>query len=470
MASMPVSLADVLAATGGRSLGSAPDALQFAAVFTDSRRVQPGGLFVALRGEARDGHAFIGHAVAAGALGVICRAVPEDVASSEAARRAHFILVADPRAALIALAQQRLRGVPRPVVAITGSAGKTTTKEMAADALARRYRVLRSPGNLNTYTGIPLTLLELEPKHEILVMEYAMSRPGEIRELVSIARPDVAVVLNVGLAHVEFLASIEAVARAKRELVEGVRPEGRVLLNSDDARVRTMAGSSPAAVYFFGLAPDAWVRAERVRLHGLDGSAFQLVTPRGRATVYLRVPGPQVVHDALAAAAIAECFDVPLRDVAAALRAFATPPRRMNRRPGLEGSIILDDCYNSNPSSLGAALAVLRLARSRARRIAVLGDMLELGNHAGTAHEDAGRAAAGSAQYLVVLGDHAGAVVAGARAAGMAPDRIQRVDGVDAAVGAVRQWIQPGAVVLVKGSRGAELERVIAALEPAPDG
>ncbi len=464
---MPISLAEVLAATGGRVVGRPPDDLQFEVAFTDSRKVRPGGLFIALLGAERDGHDFIAQAVAAGARAVLCRALPGDEALAKD-RAVQFVVVPDTRAALVALAQSRLRALPRPVVAITGSAGKTTTKEMAADVLARRYRVLRSPGNLNTYTGIPLTLLELAAEHQVVVMEYAMSRAGEIRELTAIAPPEVAVVLNVGLAHVGLLGSIDAVARAKRELVEGIRADGTALLNGDDPRVRDMASATPAQVRNFGFAPDAWVRAERVRLHGLHGSVFELVTERGRQRVYLRVPGLQAVQDALAAAAVGEHFGVPLTDIAGALHAFKPPARRMSQREGAAGSLILDDCYNSSPSSLRAALGVLRLAGRRSRRIAVLGDMLELGDHSTAAHAEAGRAAAESAQYLVVLGEHAPAVMEGARSAGLAPERIRLVSDPQAAVEAVQHWVRPGAVILVKGSRGVELERVVAELESLP--
>jgi len=463
---MPIALAEVLAATGGRHEGPPADGVLFGAACTDSRQARPGSLFVALPGEEKDGHGFIADALRAGATGILCRTLPAE--AHAAFPQAHFIMVPDTRAAFIAMAQSRLRAIPRPVVAITGSAGKTTTKEMAAAVLGRRFRVLRSAGNLNTYTGIPLTVLELTEADEILVMEYAMSRAGEIAELTRIAPPDVGVVLNVGLAHVGFLGSIDAVARAKRELVEAVRAEGLVLLNGDDGRVRQMAAAARAPARFFGVAKDAWVRAERIRLHGLNGSRFSLATPRGRTTVYLRWPGLQAVYDALAAAAVGEHFGVALSDVAGALRTFTPPPRRMNTLDGLEGSLILDDCYNSSPGSLRMALGVLRLA-TRGPRIAVLGDMLELGDHAQAAHEEAGRAVAQSAQYLVAVGEFAPALARGARAGGLPSDRIQVAADVSAAVDAVQGWLKPGAAILVKGSRGMALERVVERLQSSAD-
>jgi UDP-N-acetylmuramoyl-tripeptide--D-alanyl-D-alanine ligase len=464
---MPVSLQEVLAATGGRHRGPSPASVVFGAAYTDSRQVQPGGLFIALRGEAQDGHAFIADALNAGATGILCREATLPAAT--VVKHAHFVTVPDTRVALIALAQQRLREIPRPVVAITGSAGKTTTKEMAAGILARKYRVLRSVGNLNTYTGIPLTALGLTPEHEVIVLEYAMSRVGEIAELVHIAQPDVAVVLNVGLAHVGFLGSIEGVASAKRELVEGVRPQGVTLLNGDDPRVRGMASASAAPVRFYGVGRKDWVRAAHVRLHGLDGSIFTLITPRGEVTAYLRVAGAQAVHDALAAAAIGEQFQVPLADIAAALQAFTPPARRMNTTEGPDGSLIIDDCYNSSPSSLRVALSVLQLADRRARRIAVLGDMLELGDHAAAAHEEAGRLVAKTAQYLVALGEHAPDMARGASAHGLPPERVVVAPGIAEAVRAVQAWIKPGAVILVKGSRGMHLEDVVEGLQASAD-
>src|SRR6202011_1874160 len=292
-----MSVREVLDATGGRLLSGSQDA-SLNAMFTDSREVKPGGLFVALRGEQQDGHGFIAQAIERGAGGVLCERPPQSV------DRTAVIVVPDTRQALFDITADRLRRQAVPIVAITGSAGKTTTKDLIAHVLGRRLRVHKSEGNLNTYTGIPMTIFGMDPRDRALVVEYAMSRAGEIRDLTRAAPPAIGVVLNVGLAHVGLLGSIDAVAAAKRELVEGLAEGGLAVLNADDPRVRAMSAVA-RRLTLYGFSNDAVVRAERVRLHGLEGSTFTLITPRGRAEVYLRVPGQHSVSNALGVAAVA---------------------------------------------------------------------------------------------------------------------------------------------------------------------
>ncbi len=454
---MGVSLSEVLAATGGR-LVSGPDVNTFSRLFTDSREVEPGGLFIALRGEERDGHAFMAQALERGASGIICQSAPANAGT------ASVVQVGDTRHAMFALTSHRLRAHPIPLVAITGSAGKTTTKDLIAHVLGRRLRVRKSEGNLNTYTGIPMTVFQVDPADRALVVEYAMSRAGEIRELTRVAPPTVAVVLNVGLAHVGYLGSIEAVGAAKRELVEGLAPGGLAVLNADDPRVKAMA---PAAqrVSFYGAAREAAVRAERVRLHGLEGSTFRLKTPRGESDVFLRLPGPHSVSNALAAAAVALEFGFDAAAIASALHGFHPPARRLNVVPGRNGSTLIDDCYNASPSSMQAALEVLRLASRAGMRVAVLGDMLELGEHAPAAHEAVGKLAGLSADHLVALGEFGPQVVAAAVKAGLRPEQAVAVASVEEAVDRLTPLLSPKTVVLVKGSRGMRLERIVSALQ-----
>jgi UDP-N-acetylmuramoyl-tripeptide--D-alanyl-D-alanine ligase len=350
-----------------------------------------------------------------------------------------------------------------PIVAITGSAGKTTTKELIAHVLGRRLRVHKSEGNLNTYTGIPMTIFQMSPGDRVLVVEYGMSRAGEIAELARIGPPNIAVVLNVGLAHVGFLGSIEAVAAAKREIVQGLAPGGVAVLNADDPRVRAMSAVSRRTV-LFGVSAGSTVRAEKVRLHGLQGSQFLLVTPRGSAEVYLRLPGQHSVTNALAAAAVALEFDFDASAIAAALHGFTPPARRMNLVGGLEGATIIDDCYNASPGSMEAALQVLRLAPAGTTRVAILGDMLELGDHAGKAHDDAGATAGKSADWVIALGEHADRVVKSALNAGLKQGHALRADSVEHAVDLVKPLLSPHTQVLVKGSRGMRMERIVEAM------
>jgi len=455
-----MSVTEIVEATHGRLLHGSKDAV-FEQMFTDSREVQPGGLFVALRGEQHDGHVFIPQAVERGAAGILCERPPQGIDG------AAVVQVEDTRQALFDITAERLRHQSVPIVAITGSAGKTTTKDLIAHVLGRRLRVHKSEGNLNTYTGIPMTIFQMDPRDRALVVEYAMSRAGEIRELAQVAPPTIGVVLNVGLAHVGFLGSIEAVAAAKRELVEGLAAGGLAVLNADDPRVLAMSAVARRFT-LYGLSNDATVRAERVRLHGLEGSTFTLLTPRGRAEVYLRLPGHHSVSNALAAAAVAHEFEFDAPAIASALHGFMPPSRRMNIVSGRNGSTVIDDSYNASPGSMQAALEVLRLAPRGALKIAVLGDMLELGDHAERAHEEIGSLAGKTADIVIAVGDYAERVVQSALRAGLATDRAFVVEDADQAVAALTPLLTAQTQVLVKGSRGIRLERVVEQIrEPA---
>jgi UDP-N-acetylmuramoyl-tripeptide--D-alanyl-D-alanine ligase len=448
-----MSVKDVVQATGGRLLSGSQDA-SLSALFTDSREVKPGGLFVALRGEEQDGHGFIPQAIERGAAGILCERPPQ------AGDHAAVIVVRDTRQALFDITADRLRRQALPIVAITGSAGKTTTKDLIAHLLGRRLRVHKSEGNLNTYTGIPMTVFQMDPRDRALVVEYAMSRAGEIRELAMAAPPTIGVVLNVGLAHVGLLGSIDAVAAAKRELVEGLAPGGLAVLNADDPRVRAMSAVARRFT-LYGLSSDASVRAERIRLHGLDGSTFTLVTPRGKAEVYLRLPGEHSLSNSLAAAAVALEFEFDGPAIASALHGFTPPARRMNIVSGRNGATVIDDSYNASPGSMQAALHVLGLAPKGSLKVAVLGDMLELGDHAARAHEDLGSLAGKTADVVIAVGEYAPRVVESARRAGLPKERAYVVAGADQAVAALGPLLTPQTQVLVKGSRGMRLERVV---------
>ncbi|HYY46111.1 MAG TPA: UDP-N-acetylmuramoyl-tripeptide--D-alanyl-D-alanine ligase [Candidatus Angelobacter sp.] len=453
-------LREIIEATHGR-LVTGPSQLTFTQLYTDSREVKPDGLFVALRGDQQDGHAFIPQAVERGAAGILCERPPEGLEGPA------VIQVADTRRALLDMTAARLRRQAVPIVAITGSAGKTTTKDLIAHVLGRRLRVHKSAGNLNTYTGIPMTIFEMDSRDRALVVEYAMSRAGEIRELTRAAPPTIGVVLNVGLAHVGFLGSIEAVAAAKRELIEGLAPGGLAVLNADDPRVRAMSAAA-RRVTFYGVAGDAAVRAEKVRLHGLEGSTFTLHTPRGKAEVFLRLPGQHSVSNALATASVALEFEFDAAAIASALHGFIPPSRRMNILTGRNGATVIDDSYNASPGSMRAALDVLRLAPRGSLKVAVLGDMLELGDHAPRAHEEIGSLAGKTADVLIAVGQFAPNMVQSARRAGLARDRAFVVESAEQAVTALTPLLNAQTRVLVKGSRGMRLERVVEQIrEPA---
>src|SRR2546423_8057575 len=455
-----MSVKDVVQATRGRLLRGSPE-VSLSALFTDSREVKPGGLFVALRGEQQDGHGFIPQAIERGAAGILGDQPPQAIDDRG------VIGVEDTRQALFDITADRLRRQALPIVAITGSAGKTTTKDLIAHLLGRRLRVHKSEGNLNSYTGIPMTIFQMDPRDRVLVVEYAMSRAGEIRELTRVAPPTIGVVLNVGLAHVGLLGSIEAVAAAKRELVEGLAPGGLAVLNADDPRVRSMAGVARRFT-LYGFSSDAAVRAERVRLHGLEGSTFTLLTPRGKAEVYLRLPGHHSISNALAAAAVALEFEFDAAAVASALHGFTPPSRRLDILTGRNGATVIDDSYNASPGSMQAALEVLRLAPRGSLRVAVLGDMLELGDHAEQAHDEIGSLAGKTADIFIAGGGYAPRIAQSARRPGLAAERALVVEGAAEAVAAVNPWLHAQTQVLVKGSRGMRLERVVEQIrEPA---
>jgi UDP-N-acetylmuramoyl-tripeptide--D-alanyl-D-alanine ligase len=459
---MSFRLSDVVEATGGKLVGGPPD-LGLQRLVIDSRQAGPGALFVALAGETTDGHRFLDAAAAAGASALLCQEAPDSIDTAR-------VLVPDTKEALVQFTRHQLAGRAIPVVGVTGSAGKTTTKEMIASVLARRYEVLKTEGNLNTYTGLPITVAMLEPRHQVMVAEYAMSAPGEIALLARMAPPRVAVVLNVGLAHTGMpgLGTLDALAAAKRELVEAITEDGLAILNADDARVRAMDVASKGPVLFFGTtrrpedrhgAPPE-VRADNVRDLGLRGSEFDLVLPAERLPVSIQAPGAHAVSNALAAAAVGYAMNVPAAAIADALASFAPVAGRMAIREGRRGSTIIDDTYNASPAAVEAALSVL-LAEAERPRLAVLGDMLELGEQAPAAHRLIGAAAAG-ADMLVAVGEFAGEIAAGALDAGMPKERVAKA-AVDEVAGILEPWLD-GAVVLVKASRGVALEKVVAAL------
>ncbi len=303
---MSFRLFEVAEATSGRVLGADHD-IELKRLVIDSREATAGSLFVALVGESTDGHRYISQAVDAGTSAVLCHTAPKTL-------RVPRVEVDDTREALVGFTRHQLGRQGCKVVAITGSVGKTSTKEMAAAVLGRRFEVLKTEGNLNTYTGLPMTVARLEPRHQVFVAEYAMSAVGEIALLARMAPPDVAVVLNVGFSHVGLLGDIETIARAKRELVEALRPDGIAVLNADDPRVMEMALASAGRVVTFGLGNDSHhidVRAEEISPRGLEGTDFTLALPSGeRPRIELSMPGSHAVSNALAAAAAGHVLGV----------------------------------------------------------------------------------------------------------------------------------------------------------------
>lgn len=425
----------------------------------DSRQATPDCLFFALRG-ARDGHDFVADALTRGARGAVVARIPEGVGPD-----ALLVVVADPLVALRALAEALRERHPIPAAGVTGSVGKTTTKEAAAAALGSRYRVLRSPASFNNEIGVPITFLALEPTHEVAVVEMGFYVPGEIADLCRLVRPRVGVVTAVPDKPVHFARtpSVDAIARGKAELVEALPADGTALLNADDPRVRVMAERTSARVVLFGMSPDAALRGTDLRGDDLAGTRFVVHYQGASAEVRFPLPGAHLATSALAGIGVALGFDVPLEEAAIAVATLERPAHRMSVRRA-DGFTVIDDTYNASPAATLAALSLL--AEQRGRRVAVLGDMLELGALAAEAHREVGSAAASRADLLVGVGELAAIAVHEARRAGLA-EAHAAVDSAEALV-LLRRLLRSGDVVLVKGSRALRMEEIVEALVASP--
>ncbi|HVO26705.1 MAG TPA: UDP-N-acetylmuramoyl-tripeptide--D-alanyl-D-alanine ligase [Candidatus Margulisiibacteriota bacterium] len=460
--SMHYNLQDVLVATGGEVTLQPRHDIVFESITTDSRTVTPGALFVALRGMRYDAHDFVMQALRNGAAG----ALVERVADTQLP--APLIRVVDTLKALGDLAAWRRVAQPLRVVAVTGSNGKTTTKEMIASictAASSPADVLKSEGNFNNLIGLPLTLLQMRGDESVAVLEMGMNHPGEIARLTEIARPDYAVITNVGSAHLAGVGgTLAGVAAAKGELFAGLGRDAVIAVNREDAWVRRLAGRFPGRTVTFGR--DGEVCGRNVREHPSDGITFDLQICADSAPVHLRLIGQHNVMNALAAAAIGHAMGTPLARIAQGLERTTGPAMRMMTTRLANGVTLINDAYNANPSSVEAALVALR--RFSGRPVVVLGEMWELGDESRRAHFGVGeRAASLGVQQLFLLGARADAMAAGARAGGMQADAIH-VCGSHAEVAAavVAHW-QPGDSVLVKGSRGMKMEEVVRLLEGA---
>ena len=426
----------------------------------DTRTVAPGDMFVAIRGDRFDGNAYVAEAIGKGAVG----AIVSDASLTDRAELAGTPLVVVPEtiAALQTLANRVRRDSGSAVVAVTGSAGKSTTKEITAEFLSARYTVFRNRGNLNNHIGLPLSLLELRNKPDIGVLELGMNHFGEISALVKIAEPDVRVWTNVGPAHLEFFGTVDAIARAKAEILEGADKDSLLVANADDDLVMRHAGTFAGRVRTFGVERPADVRALAVRDLGIDGTAAIVRTPIGETEMRTPLPGTANLSNVLAATAVAIRFDVPLADIverAAGLK----PVARRGEVSRAGGITIVDDSYNSNPKALSRAVGMLAGEARFARRVVVAGEMLELGEASGQLHRAAGEdiARAGVSELIAIGGPNARAMAEGAVGGGMAAARVHYVENSTAAASLAVAVVKSGDVVLVKGSRGIHTEVVV---------
>jgi UDP-N-acetylmuramoyl-tripeptide--D-alanyl-D-alanine ligase len=443
------------------SLGSllrerrAGEVSRFREVVIDSRAVGQNDLFVALLGERVDGHDFVLDAIARGARGVLAQRLPEALPDHVAA-----FVVADTLAALQRLAAGRRERRRARVIGVTGSVGKTTTKEIAAAVLGTRYPVLKNEANYNNEIGLPLTLLKLSHRHKRAVLEMGMYALGEIRTLCEIARPEIGVVTNVGPSHLERLGSLEAIAAAKAELPESLPPQGFAVLNADDPLVMAMIDRTRARPMTYGMSEGADVRATEVQSRGLEGVSFRLHSKGESAAVRTQLPGRHIVSNALAAATVAIADGMLLSDVASALEQARVPLRlQVHRAKG--GGTILDDTYNASPASVAAALDLL--GELPGRRVAVLGDMAELGAAEREGHLATGRRAAETADVIHTVGEKARLIAEAALAGGH--HNVHEWPTKEAAGEAVAADLRPDDVVLLKASRAMALETLLDVLK-----
>lgn len=464
-------LQDILAATGGRVHGSVY-ADRFAGFAYDSRILKPGELFLAVKTDKADGHDYIPHACQQGAAGVLCERPP-----NLASQRVTCIVVGDVREALTDWARYILRKYNTDVIGITGSTGKTSTKEAVAAVLATRYAVFKNYGSFNDRYGLPITLGHLLPTHEKAVLEIACDHFDEIRELAQITRPRIGVVTSVSATHLETLGSLENIAREKGMLVEALPTEGYAVLNRDDPRVRDMATRTRALVIYYGTEPGAegraWLHlwAEDISVTS-KGLAFK-VQCRGNTTctpcqVWIPLLGRHSVYIGLAAIAVGLACGVPLEEIARALAALSPMPGRMNPLPGIKGTLLLDDTYNASPAAMEAAMETLA-SLPASRRIAVLGDMLELGACEEEAHRSLGRLAAQVADLLITKGERAHWIAEAALEQGLPAKQVVVTYTANDAICYLRAAVKPGDVILLKGSAEMRMEEVTRALMARPE-
>jgi UDP-N-acetylmuramoyl-tripeptide--D-alanyl-D-alanine ligase len=443
----------------------------------DSRQVTPESLFIALPGERVDGHDYIQEAFNRGAIAaLVSREFPENYyqidlrngwqsdTHSEIGDSPVCLIVNDSLAAMQTIAQFWRRQLDLVVIGITGSVGKSTTKELIAEVLSQRYRTLKSPGNLNNEIGLPLTILQLTEGHERAVLEMGFYVPGEIEFLCDLAIPQVGVVTNIGTVHAERAGTIEDIARGKAELVEALppAPEGIAILNYDDPKVREMAEKTKARLFYYGLSPGADLWADQVEGLGLDGIRFRL--HYRHEVLHLRVPliGRHSVHTALRAAAVGMMDGLSWQEIVNGLHSGKAQLRLVAVR-ARSGAIILDDTYNASPESTLAALNLLEDLEGR--KIAVLGDMLELGQYEQQGHTMVGARAAEVASELVTVGERAKTIAASAAKSGLPAKKIQTFEQSNQAVDYLKDNLTSKDIVLVKGSRGMQMEIIVAALE-----
>src|SRR5881296_2014872 len=438
---------------------------RLAGVSIDSRAIRAGELFIAIHGPRHDGHDHVASALEAGAIVAV-------VADAQLPRyadaiRAQCIAVGDTFLALKQLARAVRESWGGKIAGVTGSVGKTTTKEILAALLGAKLRVLKSEGNLNNEYGLPLTLFRLEETHQAVVLEMGMSRRGELARLAATARPDVGVVTRVSPAHLEFFSSVDEIAFAKRELIEGLNGRASTaVLNADDPRVAAFGAFAPGRVLTYGIEKQAFFMAQDIEDRGALGSAFDYVSPEGRVRLELNVPGRHAIANALAALAAASVWGIGAAEAQNIFRALRAPAMRGELLRFSNGAALINDSYNSSPAALQAMTELLAATPNFRRRILAAGEMRELGTASPELHREAGQFAAktGKIDWIIGVAGDAAQVVEGATAAGFARARTRFFPTPREAAEFLESFIVSGDLLLVKGSRGVKMEQIVEAL------
>jgi UDP-N-acetylmuramoyl-tripeptide--D-alanyl-D-alanine ligase len=458
-------IAQVAGALGARPGPRLDPLARVAGVSIDSRTLRQGELFVAVHGPRHDGHDHVASAFDRGALAAV-------VAEAQMQRYPEAVLsrcipVADSFEALKQLARAVRQAWGGKIAGVTGSVGKTTTKEILAALLGAKLRILKSEGNFNNEYGLPLTVFRLEETHQAAVLEMGMSRRGELARLAAIARPDVGIVTRVAPAHLEFFSSVEEIALAKRELIEGLNGSGSTaVLNADDPRVAAFGPSAPGRVLTYGIENPAFFSAADIEDRGALGSSFDYVSPEGRVRLELSVPGRHAIYNALAALAAASVWGIGAAEGQSVFRAMRAPAMRGELLRFSNGAALINDSYNSSPAALQAMTSLLAATPNFRRRILAAGEMRELGQTSPGLHREAGSFAAktGKIDWIIGVEGDAAQIVEGAVAAGFARAQTKFFPSSEEAAVVLRDFVSPGDLLLVKGSRGVKMERIVEAL------
>ncbi len=455
---------EILRATGGRLIQGYENTI-FHGISTDSRTLQPGELFIPLKGARYDGHDFLREALEKKASGVLVEEEKVGDFRWNGYRSKAVISVRDTLRALGDIAKYRRGKFKSKVIGLTGSNGKTTSKEMISVCLETTYKTLKTEGNLNNLIGLPLTLLKLDETKEVVILEMGMNVPGEVRRLTEIAQPDVGLITNIQKAHLEGMGNLERIKEEKGELFRGIKDRGTIIVNQDDPMVIDLARNFLGQKITFGIENSADLMARDIKLRGKSGTSFHLVFKEKEMEVEIPLLGRHFVYNALSAIASAIIFGIELERVRETLKRFKSIPMRMEIIELREGIFIINDTYNANPRSMELALETLSEMRGKGRAIAVLGDMLELGTYSNEAHRDLGmKVSKFSIDFLIALGEEAPVVVESAIRHGLGLEKAMVVESHQEAISILKNTIKQGDWILVKGSRGMRMEKIVKGL------